>query len=160
MGVIYTPPPGYAATPVIDDHDVSYDYAVLSKDKRVEIRFALRPYTHETPPLVRTAKGAWAFFMTAIMNVTHLGQTGQATAPRTLPATTYAADVAKIVLVTWTARTHDPTFFGSGYKFGVAVFLHRDHVGDAYEFFLLRDRDAAARLSEPLLHSLRFAQKH
>lgn len=148
--------------PAIDDDDVTHDYAVLRADKRVEIRFVLRPYTRDTPQLVRTGKGAWAFFETGIMNLTHLGTTGEAGRAKALAAASYGADDARIVLVRWAPSDDKPTFFGNGYRYAVVIFLHRKDVGDVYEFFLLRDRDAAQQVSERLLHSLRFApeQRH
>src|SRR4249920_1836195 len=67
MGVVYATPPGFTEIPVRDNTDQSYDYAVISADKRIEMRFALRGNDRVPEPL-HNRKMSFVFFMTGIQN--------------------------------------------------------------------------------------------
>ncbi|WP_428266088.1 hypothetical protein [Haliangium sp.] len=159
MGLAYTAPPGYASTPILDNVDVAYDHAVVSADKRVELRFALRPYGQDLPPAMRTAQFSWQFFQTGIANLVHGGTTGEVAPTAEVPAEPFGADDAKMVAIRWFDSDDNPEFFGNGYELAFVVFIHREEVGDAYTFVLLKEGESPERLNEELFHSLRFAEK-
>jgi hypothetical protein len=159
MGLVFDMPAGYVETPVRDNIDVSYDYAVVNAAKRIEMRFALRPYKADAPPPTRTRDFSWLFFMTGVSNLIHGGQSGASVPEQPVPEQHFNADVAKMVVLRWFPGHDDPKHFSDGYGVGAAIFFHRDGVGDAYTFVLLKDRDALGGMDEETMHVLRFAPK-
>jgi hypothetical protein len=158
MAITYTPPAGFAEVPVRDNSDQSYDYAVASADKRIEIRFTLRPYDRMPEPL-RNRDMSFAFFMTGVSNVVHGGDDGRFADPQAVPAAHFNADDARLVALRWFATNLGTDAFSDGYECGSAIFMHRDVVGDAYTYILLRDRAALADMDEETMHAMRFAAR-
>lgn len=154
-GLIYTPPVGFAPTAVRANRDVAYDHAVVSADGRVELRYALRPY-----PTDGSGPRGWGFsstfFLTAILNITRGGSSGEAQDPAGLPAADFAADRATMTIVRWFAADGPADAFATGFVVGGVMLLHRDDLGDAYVFALVKDPDAADQLSEDAFRSLAF----
>ena len=157
MGMTYRAPTGFNPTPVIENIDVTYDYSILSADKKIEMRFALRPYSKDMPEPMRTEDFSWTFFQTGIFNLIRGGKTGKAAPAEAVPVDHFGADDAKLVLIRWFNENTDSRAFGNGFELAAVVFIHRDGVGDAYTFVLLKDRAAMENLNEELMHSLHFA---
>jgi hypothetical protein len=158
MGVMYAAPPGYAEVAVHDNTDQSYDYAVASAEKRIEMRFALRPYGDMPEPL-RNLHMSFIFFMTGISNLVRGGDDGKFNEAQDLPAAHFNADDARIIAVRWFSPDTGANAFGNGYEACSAIFMHRDRVGDAYTFVLLKDRAAIEEMDEETLHTMRFADR-
>lgn len=156
LGLILDTPAGYSEITVRENRDVTYQHALLSADQRIEMRFAIRLYGADLPEPMRTRQFSWTFFMTGIMNLTHGGQTGDSAPPVVVHHDEFGADDARMVIM----RFHDidkPEYFGNGYQLCVAVYLHRDSVGDAYTFVLFKDESDLKNMNEPTIHSFRFA---
>ena len=159
LGLTFQAPAGYTEVPIRKNFDVAYDHAVQSADQRIEMRFALRPYPDNMPAPARTREFSWTFFETAIMNLTHGGKTGESTAAEALHLDEFGADDARIVVIRFYETNNQPEHFGNGYELCVAIFMHRDGVGDAYTFVLFKDPEATKLIDEAAMHSLRFAKK-
>jgi hypothetical protein len=158
MGLEYNAPAGYCEVEIVDNMDVSYDYGVLDEDKGIEMRFALRPYSDDTPPPMKSSEFSWIFFTTAIMNITHGGETGESAPPEPLPLDHLGADDAKVVAVRWNKDNNEEDFFGNGYDGCIVIYMHRDGLGDAYTFVLFKDVVTfTAEMDEDKMHTLRFA---
>jgi hypothetical protein len=158
FGVSLEPPPGYTETPVRKNMDMAYGYAIVSADKRIEMRFALRPYD-EMPPPMRNLQLSFFYFMTGISNLVRGGHVGSFADPQTVPAAHFRADDARLVVVRWFQTDTGANAFGDGYELCSAVFMHRKGIGDAYSFVLFKDRDAIGSMDEELLHVMRFAPR-
>lgn len=156
MGLTFETPPGYTEVPVRQNMDQSYDYAIVSADKRIEMRFTLRPYGAMPPPM-RNRKMSFMFFMTGVSNVVRGGQEGSFVDPKPVPKEHFNADDAQLVAVRWSLPKNSPDAFGDGFEVGMAIFMHRKGIGDAYTYALLKDRDAIDWMDEETLHVLRFA---
>jgi hypothetical protein len=158
LGMVFDAPAGYSETAIRKNLDVAYDHAVVSADQRIEMRFALRPYRADMPPPTRTRQFSWTFFQTGILNLTHGGNTGEAAPPEALPHEEFGADDARMVVMRFQPST-DLDYFSAGYELGVAIFLHRDGVGDAYTFVLFKGREDTKHIDEATMHALRFAAR-
>ena len=158
MAVVYAPPPGYTEIAVRDNTDQSYDYAVVSADKRVELRFALRGNDRVPEPL-HNRKMSFVFFMTGIENLVRLGEDGKYVEAPPIPAAHYNADDAVMMAVHWFQSDKPGDAFGDGYVHCTAIFMYREGVGAAYTYVLFKDRDALTAVSEETMHTLRFAPR-
>jgi hypothetical protein len=158
MGLTYETPAGYTEVPIRSNQDQSYDYAVVSADKRTEIRFTLRPYDKMPPPM-RNRQMSFMFFMTGISNLVRGGHEGSFIDPKPVPKEHFNADDARMVVLRWSLPKNSPDAFGDGYQVGLAIFIHRKGVGDAYTFGLFKDLDAAGAMEEETLHVMRFAPR-
>jgi len=158
MGMVYETPPGYVEIPVRDNTDQSYDYAVVSADKRTEMRFALRGNDRVPEPL-HNRKMSFLFFMTGISNLVRVGNDGRFAEPGTIPAAHYNADDAVLIAVHWFQIDKPGDAFGDGYQLCSAVFMYREGVGAAYSYFLFKDGDALADMNEETMHVMRFAPR-
>jgi hypothetical protein len=158
MSITYTAPAAYAEVGVRENEDFSYDYAIAAADRQIEMRFALRPYDQMPPPL-RNRQMSFMFFMTGISNLVRGGDTGKIYDERPLPAGHFNADDARLVPVRWFRTDTGPGAFGDGFEAASGIFIHRDRVGDAYTFILLKDRDAIDEMDEETLHTMRFAAR-
>lgn len=158
-GFVFEMPDGFVEVPVVENRDVRYDHAIQRADGTVELRFALREYGDDAPPVARTAQFSWTFFVTAIMNITRGGGFGEADEPEPVPPAMYDADDATLVRVRWPSTDGGAGHFGRGFARGNVFYLHREDFGDAYVFILHRDPDAKANLGKGPLRALRFAPR-
>ena len=156
MGLTYATPAGYAEVPVRQNMDQGYDYAIASEDKRIEMRFTLRPYD-EMPPPMRNRQMSFMFFMTGVSNLVRGGHEGSFVDPKPVPKDHFNADDAQLVAVRWSLPKNSADAFGDGFEVGMAIFMHRKGIGDAYTFALFKDRDAIDGMDEETLHAMRFA---
>jgi hypothetical protein len=144
-GLRCTIPPGFVSTPVIDNGDVLYDYAVKSRTKKLEIRYRIWPIKdgHEDFAAMLVVMGA---------NISD----GQFIQPVAYPPEAvkheFGADAGCSGLV------RAKSDFGKGYKVCVISAIHKDGIADAYTFFLCDDPNVAieAIATEAVYHSLRF----
>jgi hypothetical protein len=158
MGISYEAPAGFTETPVRENADQAYFYAVLSADKRIEMRFVLRPYD-QMPEVMRNRQMGFTFFMTGISNLVHGGEAGKFSKGEPLPAAHYNADEAILIPVRWFRPDTGANAFGNGYALCTAVFMHREGVGDAYTFVLFKDMDALQGMTEERMLAMRFAPR-
>lgn len=158
-GFVYQPPAGFVVTPVTENRDVFVSHAVASADHRIELRFALRPYPADLAPAMRSRQFSSTFFLTAILNLTRGGSSGEAAAAEPVPAADWAADEATMTMIRWFDVAGPADAFGTGFAFAAVLYLHRDGVGDGYLFVMLKDREALAQMTEEAFHALRFAPR-
>ena len=138
-------PPGFEVTPVVDNGDVVYDYAVRSKTKHLEIRYRIWPID-ENPCDFE----AMAITMGLNISDGNIMQTKHY--PRQDVKAEFGADdgLAGMVRV--------DSDFGKGYKVCSISVIHKDNVADAYVFFLADDPKTllSAFFDEKAYHALRF----
>jgi hypothetical protein len=138
-------PPGFESTPVIDNGDVRCDYAIKSKDTKLEIRYRIWPITDGDSNYVTMA-------VTMGLNISN----GQIMETRHYPmpdvTTEFGADEGCSGMV------QNDSEFGTGYKFCIISVVQKHRVASAYTFFLFDDPKIAidAIVNNATYHALRF----
>ena len=143
--MIFVMPKNFTPVPVIQNRHVRYDFAIKHDQKKLEIRYALfslkkRILEYEksknNPNLVMTDpnKGYTAFTYATCLNISG----GQ---PFKGIRTFKPADVKKEFNADWGATIfiEPKSEFGKGYKYILAVSLHKDSISDAFIFYLFDD---------------------
>src|SRR5262245_61783930 len=115
MGVTFDMPAGYSEVLVRKNMDMAYDYAIVSANKKIEMRFALRPYAAIPEPM-RDAKMALTFFIMGMSNLIRGGEAGRFADPQSVPAEHFNADDAQLVAVRWYHTKQGSNAFGDGYE--------------------------------------------
>jgi hypothetical protein len=138
-------PPGFVSTPVIDNGDVLYDFAVKSKSKKLEIRYRIWPIKD----------GREDFTQMLIVMGANISD-GQFIQPVAYPSDAVRHEFGADAGCSGLVRTKSE--FGKGYKVCVMSAIHKDGIADAYTFFLCDDPNVAieAIATEEVYHSLRF----
>ncbi|MCP4447452.1 MAG: hypothetical protein GY811_19240 [Myxococcales bacterium] len=157
MGLTYAQPKGFSRTPFVKNEDFSYDYAVVSDDKKIEIRMALRPVGPFLPAGV-PPHFARVFFDTGVSNLTNGDRTGDTyESDEMVSKEDFGANAVGAVIIDWHDEEFEARHFGKGYGIVLIVYMHRNEIGSAYAFFLGRDKETLEnRLSEELLKTLKF----
>jgi hypothetical protein len=138
-------PPGFEATPVIDNGDVRYDYAIKSNNTKLEIRYRIWPITNGDAEY-----GAMA--VTMGLNISN----GQMMETRHYPVpdvtTEFGADEGCSGMV------QNDSEFGKGYKFCIISVVQKHRVANAFTFFLFDDPRIVmdAIVNDAVYHALRF----
>jgi hypothetical protein len=166
-GFTFVMPAGFSAVPIVANRDMSYDFAVRSADKALEVRYALRPLRKEDlkayedfkkkPPsrdvLLDPNTGYPAEILAVALNI---AGGGDAQEPKHFPPEAvkqeFGADDGLV-----TSVSNMRSAFGKGYRICTFFVIHKKNVGDAYVFFLANDENAFPKLAGPAFHSLVFA---
>lgn len=174
------PPVGWMETPVIDNEQMSYDYALRYPGRRLEVRYAVRPLATQLIEYARSKKsknvsmlnpnGVYKqVYHTIVLNVGVGGQTNpnmaqalQAEFAR--PLKEFPSQAIKTEFgADWGATDviQPGSEFGQAYKHCLLVALHKDGAADAYCFYLFDDQKDLAEVvfgdpAQSVFHSLRF----
>ena len=128
--MFYSIPAGFVQTPVIKNDDVQYDFAIKSKEKKIEIRYKIWPVNR----LQRNGNdGSNVMLMTMALNISN----GKMTEPNQFPKESvkeeFGADDGSTTMVPVDSE------FGKGYKMCMLNVIHKDYTADAYTFYLFDD---------------------
>ena len=167
-GFVFNPPAGFAEVPVTRNPDMLCEHAVVDAAKRVEVRYALRPFArddlqryqdyvnHRLPQgtvITDPNQRGMAEFMAVAMNVSG----GSFKAPQRIePAMArelFDADEGRV------ATLANPTSqFAKGWQKIMVIQIFKRNVGHAYLFLLFNDDQdlPAAGLAYPAFRALRF----
>jgi hypothetical protein len=150
----YSIPPGFVPTPVIENGDVAYDFAVKSTTRKLEIRYRIRPLEKRTNRNSQGDPGMMfnGMLMTMCLNISN----GELVEPKPFPEASvrseFGADAGSFCAV----RTDSE--FGEGYEKCSMSAFHKENVADAYVFFLFDDLKilSEALFTDQVYHALRF----
>lgn len=150
----YSVPPGFVPTPVIENADVAYDFAVKSTTRKLEIRYRIRPVekqdkqnSYVEPDLMFNG-----MLMTMCLNISN----GELVEPKPFSEESvrseFGADAGSFCAV----RTDSE--FGEGYEKCSMSAFHKENVADAYVFFLFDDVKtlSEALFTDRVYHALKF----
>jgi hypothetical protein len=158
----FTPPAGYNEVPVIKNGQMHYEYALKHPDKNFEARYAVAPLDSillqfeamkkdkNTVMAVGPNKLYFTSFMATMMNIS--GGAMQKIQP-------FPPDAVKHEFnADWGASSvcEVKGAFGQGYKYCMAVAIHKDNLADAYYFYLADDVNDFRTLLVPIFYAMKF----
>jgi len=157
-------PKNFTSVPVIQNRNVRYDFAIKHNKKKLEIRYALfslkkRILEYEksknNPNVVMTDpnKGYTAFTYASCLNISG----GQ---PFKGIRAFKPADVKKEFNADWgaTILIEPKSDFGKGYKYILAVSLHKDSISDVFIFYLFDDIKKISPEMQKAFHALTYGR--
>jgi hypothetical protein len=154
-------PQGFVESKVIDNNDMSYEYAIKYPDKDFELRYAIRPirykkYANDT--VKNEMEGQRAFrnssysiiLKTVILNITGGVEYEVQAFDKNAVKSEFNADCGATTFVELKSE------FGKGFKYCMIVMIHKDDVADAYYFYLANSKNKFSENMDQLFHTLRF----
>jgi hypothetical protein len=148
----YSIPSGFVSTPVVENGDVVYDFAIRSTTTKLEIRYRIWPIDKGMQNDPKRNSVYQAMVQTMGLNISN----GQMVQTKQYPLGDVKAEFGADGGITGTVRTDSQ--FGRGYKICMISAIHKDNIGDAYAFFLCDDPNVLlkALFADNVYHALRF----
>jgi hypothetical protein len=162
-GMTFEMPKGLIPTPVFENNQMAYDYAIKYPDKRFEVRYAIRPLekalndfkqkqANTSSGMVTIHPNKWysSLFDAIVLNI------AQGIIPERKEFD--SASVKAEFNADWGVTTFvvPKTVFAQAYKYCMVLALHKDNIADAYIFFLADSPDVYSTLAEPAFYALKF----
>ncbi|HXF90713.1 MAG TPA: hypothetical protein VNJ29_02150 [Candidatus Nitrosotenuis sp.] len=147
--MMYSLPSGFVQTPIITNSDVEYDFAIKSKDKKMEIRYKIWPIIR---PEQNSNNMSDAMLLTMALNISN----GKMVTPNQFPEQSvkeeFGADKGSTTMVPTDSE------FGKGYKMCMINVIHKENVADAYTFYLFDDPKTLIQVmgNMAVFHALKF----
>jgi hypothetical protein len=145
----FSMPQDFEATPIINNGDVAYDFALKSVTAELEIRYRIWPIDKNQ----KNPNDLYGPMMTTMgLNISN----GKIIQPQQYPTESvkseFSADAGSTGLVPIDSQ------FGKGFKLCVISVIHKDNVADAYVFYLYNDPKTImqALTSGNIFHALKF----
>ncbi len=161
--MIFETPKGFQEIKIVPNRQMNYDYAIKHQEKDFEVRFALRPLDdllksyHEkvsnkkpNENFISPNKFYQAAFFATLKNISGGEMPKVSQLPKEAVKIEFNADWGA------TGMVEVKNEFGQGYKYCVAVAIHRDDIADAYCFYLANDQGTLEELMPPAFHCLKF----
>lgn len=162
-GLQFEMPAGYKAVPVIDNGDLQYSFAIVNEAKTMEVRYSIFPMK---PLLDEYKKSLDDPNVTMIdPNKLYIGinmSNGLNMTGGNEPE--IASLDPKAVKKEFNADWGGSSFFefkcafGKGWKYGLAVYLHKIDTADVIVTFMSNDNEKNSDLMESAFHSIRFVR--
>ena len=160
-GITLNIPEMFIESPVINNKNMDYEYAVKYPDRDFVLRYAIRPIKYKVYPNDSIKKAVESKIMvrnntyeknmkSVLFNISGGYDYEFKAFEKSAAVDEFNADWGAITLVELRSD------FGKGYRFCMVVALHKDSVADAYLFFLSNAQDSFPKNMRPLFHSLRF----
>jgi len=151
--LVFSLPQGFTPVPVVDNHDVQYDFAIQSKSEKLEIRYRIIPIGwYKLSANMDTSMIYHAMLSTMALNISKgtLSQTHDF--PSTSVREEFGADAGSMTAVSCDSD------FGKGFQKCMINVIHKNNIADAYIFFLFDDIRVlnAALMTDKIYHALRF----
>jgi len=145
----FTMPPGFKATPVLDNGDVVYDFAVKSNTSGLEIRYRIWP-------IDMTVTNPNALFEPMLITMGLNISGGKMVQPQRYPDESVKEEFGADAGCTSAVPVNSD--FGKGYTKCMFSAIHKDNVADAYIFYLFDNQDEimSALTTERVFHALKF----
>lgn len=154
-------PGGFVESKIIDNNDMSYEYAIKYPDKDFELRYSIRPITYKkyaNDTVKNEMEGQRSFrntsyaiiLETVILNITGGVKYNFQTFDKDAVKSEFNADWGATTFVELKSE------FGKGFKYCMIVAIHKNDVADAYYFYLANSKDKFSENMDPLFHTLRF----
>jgi hypothetical protein len=160
----FTPPDGYKEVPVIPNGQMHYEYALKHPDKNFEVRYAVMPLdslfiqseaikndkNSTVVSMVSRNRLYEALFSATMANISG----GQQPNIQAFPTAAVNHDFN----AGWGASSVCEVSgdFGKGYKYCMAVAIHKDNLADAYYFYLADNKDDIRNLMDPIFYAMKF----
>jgi hypothetical protein len=161
--IVFTQPDKYASTPIRKNTQMHYEYALKHADRNFEVRYAVIPLDSVIIQFDSLKKdknqgvflepnklytGAFFAIMSNISN--RIRQSKIDAYPSDAARNEFNADWATFGLCEVDGE------FGKGYKYCMAVAIHKDNLGDAYYFYLTDDKSDFQNLLPPIFYAMKF----
>jgi len=159
----FIPPENYVELPLIKNGQMHYEYALKNPNKNFEVRYAVMPldsvfiqfesFKKNQKPgdvLLSPNKLYEGSFGAIIANISGGQQPQIQLFPKDAIKNEYNADWGAFALCEVSGE------FGKGYKYCMAVAIHKDDLGDAYYFYLTDNSSDFQNLLEPIFHAMKF----
>jgi hypothetical protein len=142
-------PPDFTSTPIIQNGDVVYDFAIKSKTSSLEIRYRIWPVD-------KKQKNPNALFKPMLATMGLNISNGKVMKPHPYPTESVKKEFGADAGITGLITTDSD--FGKGYKQCMISVIHKDDVADAYVFYLYNTQDEimGAITAEKVYHALKF----
>lgn len=151
--IAFSLPQGFTSVPVVDNHDVQYDFAIRSKSEKLEIRYRIIPIGwYRISANNGTSMMYRAMLSTMALNISN-GVLPQMHDFRTTDVRKeFGADAGSMTAVSCHSE------FGKGFQKCMINVFHKNKVADLYVFFLFDDIRMlnAALMTNEIYHALRF----
>ena len=159
-------PEGFIETPVIENDQVHYDYALKHPDKHFEVRYRIEPFESflqsyeemgisKEAAMIKLNKMFDSWFVVISLNV-YAGKLKENEMPK------IAQFPEKAVKTEFNAERGFFSLgevgkeFGQDYNHCAIVGIHRDNIGNAFCFFLYDKPEDYYNLGLPIFYSLKF----
>lgn len=161
--IAFIRPDSLVETPIVENDQMNYEYALKFPEKNFEVRYAIRPLDiiikdyqssvkkkKDGDIILHPNKYYSASFQATLLNISG-GQLPEI-------ATFDSGAVKEEFNADWGATTFVEVDgeFGQSYKYCIVVALHKDDRADAYIFFLSDTKIDFEKNMENAFHSLRF----
>ena len=156
-------PDQYSETPVIENPQMNYEYAIINNAKEFEIRYAIRPLDERIKNHNEREKNKkpgdinihpnklhTATFQAVVFNVSggkfpKIGEFEPESVKKE-----FNADWGALTMVEVGKE------FGTDYKYCLLITIHKDDVADAYFFYLSNTKEDITKNMQAPFHALRF----
>ena len=150
-------------TKPIENRQMNYEYALITRSKDFEVRYAIRPLDNLIEEYNKSERNKQpgdinihpnklyvALFQTTVLNISN-GQLPEPTIfDKEAVKEEFNADWGATVFVEVGKE------FGQNYKYCLVVAIHKDNVGDAYCFYLSEKKENIDNNMKKLFQSLKF----
>lgn len=159
--MIFKKPRGFKEISPTANRQMNYEKAYQHRRKKIEVRYAIRPYDKLFAEYERSKRDS-TFFM-ADPNLMY-STSFRATLLNISDGKDYAYSVFDSLSIQkeynadWGATTTIDAGkeFGMGYKYCTLLYLFKKNVGEAYYFFLANDVKQLEKYGRPISHTLIF----
>jgi hypothetical protein len=162
--IIFIRPENYVDTPLVKNGQMHYEYALKYPGKNFEVRYAVMPLDSvfiqfeamqkdqkSVGTVLNPNKLYEGSFYAVMMNISNRGRQPKIQAfPADAAKKEFNADWAGFGLCEAGGE------FASGYKYCMAVAIHKDNLGDAYYFYLSNDAADFQTLLPPIFYAMKF----
>lgn len=160
-GLVFTMPSGYEATYVKENGDLWYGFAIKNKTADFEVRYTVWPLQDAFAEYERCKADTNCFmvnpnnFYSGRIQANVLNMTGGADAdigefPKAAVMKEFNADAGGSSFFQFQCE------FGTGYKYGQMVYLHKDNVADVIITYMSNDKSTHSELMDTPFHALKF----
>jgi hypothetical protein len=160
----YTIPTDFIQTDPIEYYLMNWEFSFKHPKKKFEVRYAIRPLDtavkeyeefqknkKEGDILIDPNKVSKSLLMATIMNISNGGgMSGATNFDEAAVKSEFNADWGSAVMV----ETNET--FGQGYKYCLAMMIHKDNVGDVFIFFMGNKPAVIRKEMESVFHNMVF----
>jgi hypothetical protein len=150
-------PADFSGTPVLSNPVLPYEHALRHESGALEMRFIIRPLSRITidysDPHNAAPEPEHLFpllFESLANRLSSGGDSPTSTFPEAIAESSFNANWAAAAVLSINPQ------FASGYRNGLLIAMHRNHVADAYTLFLYNDHELAKPLINDLLSVMSF----
>ena len=151
--MIFNMPKDFTPTPVVDNEDVSYQFAIKHKKKKLQVRYSVWPVEedyYKNSDLSRSKFLFYTFTMAVVENIVGGESYREAVFHSLGVRNEFNADAG----ASYAAEAKSE--FSKGYKYVIIIAIHKNNVADAYTIFLCDDFNDIIGEFNAAFHSMKF----